>query len=73
MATPMLAKTSGLECLAGALIALCLTVETDALLAATNTLTLLGVAAERAAMRVTGPGSLQVELLDELYRTVSGA
>jgi len=70
---PMLAKITGLGCMVGALIAACLTVETDALLAATNALTLLGLAAERAALRATGPGSLQVELLDELYKTGSGA
>lgn len=65
---PMMAQISGLGCVAGALIAACLTVEADAVLAATNALTLLGWTAERAAIRATGPGSLQVGLLDELYK-----
>jgi len=65
---PMMAQISGLGCAAGALIAACLTVETDAMLAATKALTLLGWAAERAALQAAGPGSLQVGLLDELTR-----
>ncbi len=65
---PMMAQISGLGCVAGALIAACLTVETDAVLAAANALALLGWTAERAAVQAGGPGSLQVGLLDELSR-----
>lgn len=65
---PMMTQISGLGCAAGALIAACLTVETNTILATTKALTLLGWAAERAALRAAGPGSLQVELLDELFQ-----
>ncbi|MGI4802462.1 MAG: hydroxyethylthiazole kinase [Janthinobacterium lividum] len=63
---PMMAQISGLGCAAGALIAACLTVETNAMLAATKALTMVGWAAELAAVRASGPASLQTGLLDEL-------
>lgn len=64
---PMMARVSGLGCVAGALIAACLAVEPDALLATAHALSLLAVAGEQAAGRATGPGALASALLDALY------
>ena len=57
-----------LSCSATALMGACLAVERDPLQAAVAGLVLLGVAGEVAAEQAAGPGSLQVALLDALYR-----
>ena len=64
---PMMARVSGLGCVAGALAAACLAVEPDGVVAAAHALTLLGWAAEQAMAAARGPGSLQVGILDALY------
>jgi hydroxyethylthiazole kinase len=64
---PMMARVSGLGCVAGALAAACLAVEPDALVATRHALILLGHAAERAILQTNGPGSLVPALLDVLH------
>lgn len=64
---PCLTRVTGAGCLATAVIAACLAVEEDPVLAATAALAAYGVAAEEAARETVGPGSLQVTLLDNLY------
>ncbi len=65
---PMMTRVTGLGCTATALIGACLAVEPDPLLASAHAMALLGVAGELAAERARGPGSLQMELIDALYR-----
>jgi len=65
---PMMTRVTGLGCTATALIGACLAVEADALAAAAHGLAILGVAGEIAVARARGPGSLQMEILDALYR-----
>jgi hydroxyethylthiazole kinase len=63
---PLMARVTGLGCTATALTAAyCAVAEPFA--AAVGALAALGVAGERAARVATGPGSLQLRLLDELY------
>ena len=64
---PMMTRLTGMGCTATALIGACLAVRRDPLAAAVHGLTMLGVAAELAVPRASGPGSLQVELMDRLY------
>ena len=64
----MMTRVTGLGCTATAITGACLAVEPDALAAAAHALALIGVAGEIAAERARGPGSLQLELLDALYR-----
>lgn len=65
---PMMQRVTGLGCTATALIGACLAVEPDALAASVHGMVLIGLAAELAAERSRGPGSLQMELLDALYQ-----
>lgn len=65
---PLMTRVTGLGCTATALIGACLAVEPDALLASAHATVLIGLAGELAAARAAGPGSLQVELLDQLFR-----
>ncbi len=65
---PLMTRVTGLGCTATALIGACLAVEPDPFLASAHGMTLIGLAGELAAERARGPGSLQVELLDALYR-----
>ena len=64
---PMMASVTGTGCLATALTGAFLAVEGDGLTAVTTALAVLGIAGERAAAEVAGPGSLHGKLLDELY------
>lgn len=65
---PLLARVTAVGCAQAALIAAFLTVESDPWLAAAAAVLALNVAGERAAAQAAGPGSLQIALLDELYR-----
>ncbi|MGI4746996.1 MAG: hydroxyethylthiazole kinase [Janthinobacterium lividum] len=65
---PMMQRVTGLGCTATALIGACLAVEPDAMAASVHGMVLIGLAGELAAERAHGPGSLQMELLDALYR-----
>lgn len=61
-----MAEVTGTGCLSGGVIAAFLTVEPDALAAATAALAATGVAAEQAAEFARGPGSFGVAFLDTL-------
>lgn len=65
---PMMTRVTGLGCTATAILGACIAVEPDALAAAAHALVILGIAGELAVGRARGPGSLQVEILDALYR-----
>jgi hydroxyethylthiazole kinase len=65
---PMMTRVTGLGCTATALVGACVAIESDPLTAAAHAMAIMGVAGEIAAERARGPGSLQVELLDALYR-----
>ncbi len=65
---PMMARVTGLGCTATALVGAFLAAHDDRFAAAVSALAVLGVAGELAAERSPGPGSLQVHLLDALYR-----
>ncbi|WP_281645951.1 hydroxyethylthiazole kinase [Parendozoicomonas sp. Alg238-R29] len=63
---PMMARVTGTGCTSSALVGAFLGVE-DPLLAAATALACLGVAGELASNTSRGPGSLQLNILDELY------
>ncbi|AKT37443.1 hydroxyethylthiazole kinase [Chondromyces crocatus] len=65
---PMMTRVTGLGCTASALIGAFLAVQPDPLRAAAQAMAVLGIAGEIAAERSEGPGSLQMHLLDVLYR-----
>ena len=64
----MMTRVTGLGCTATALIGACLAVQPDPLVASVHGMVLIGLAGEIAARGAAGPGSLQVGLLDALYR-----
>lgn len=63
---PLMTKVTALGCTSSAVVAAFLTVEPDPLAAAAEALAVFGLAAERAAAKADGPGSLRWRLLDEL-------
>ncbi len=65
---PMMARVTGLGCTATALVGAFLGANDDRLTAAVSALAVLGIAGEVASEHSPGPGSLQVNLLDALYR-----
>src|SRR6185436_10715645 len=64
---PMMTLVTGMGCTATALVGAFLAVERDPVMAAVAALVTLGIAGELAAERSSGPGSMQVALLDALY------
>ncbi|MCF8041909.1 MAG: hydroxyethylthiazole kinase [Desulfarculaceae bacterium] len=64
---PLMTKVTGTGCLATAIIGAFLAVEPDPLEATAAALAYVGLAGEKAAAVSSGPGSLQVNLLDALY------
>ena len=64
----LMTRVTGLGCSATAVIGAFLAVEADALMATVAALATFGVAGEIAAETAWGPGSLQMGLLDTLYR-----
>jgi hydroxyethylthiazole kinase len=65
---PMMTRITALGCASSALLAAFLAVEKDIFKAAIQTFLALGVAGEIAAESSPGPGSLQIHILDQLYR-----
>ena len=65
---PLMARVTGLGCSATAIIGAFLAVERDPFMATVAGLAAFGVAGEIAAEQAAGPGSLQVDLLDALYK-----
>jgi hydroxyethylthiazole kinase len=64
----MMTKVTALGCTASAMVAACLAVETDAVVATAHALAALGVCGEVAAEGAEGPGTLRLRLMDALYR-----
>ncbi len=63
---PLLQDITAAGCLLGAILAACLAVEPEPVLAAATGLSLLNIAAEQAATLARGPGSFAVHLVDAL-------
>lgn len=61
---PLMSQVTGLGCASSALVAACLAVEPDPIVAAGTALAAYGIAGELAAERCRGPGSFAVELID---------
>ena len=64
---PMMAKVTGMGCTTSALVGAFLGTEKDPLIATAAALACIGVAGELAGANSRGPGSLQMNILDELY------
>lgn len=64
---PLMSRVTGLGCTATALIGAFTAINSDSLSAAEHAMTVLGISGAIAAQKATGPGSLQVALLDALY------
>src|SRR5690606_12618037 len=64
---PMMTKVTGLGCTASALIAAFVAVVADKAEAVTAAMALLGIAGELSEKQSSGPGSLQMHILDQLY------
>lgn len=64
---PMMTRITALGCAATAMVAACLAVEDDPLIAAGHALAVLGVCGESAAEQADGPGTLRLRLIDALY------
>ena len=63
---PLMTRVTALGCTSSAMVAAFLAVEPDPLAAATGALAVFGLAAEKAAAKAEGPGSLRWRLLDAL-------
>jgi hydroxyethylthiazole kinase len=64
---PMMARVTGLGCIATALTGAFAAVNPSRLQAAANAMALMGIAGEIAAESCSGPGSFQIGFLDALY------
>lgn len=64
---PLMARVTGLGCTASALCAAFVAVNPSPLAATAHAIAVLGIAGEVAAEMASGPGSLQMHLLDALY------
>ena len=65
---PMMPKVTGLGCTATAITGAFAAVNTSPFLAAAHAMAVMGIAGEIAAEKSNGPGSLQLNFLDTLYR-----
>ena len=63
---PLMAKVTGTGCLSGAVIAAFLAISDDPHVATAAAMLTMGVAAERASLQASGPGSFEPALLDAL-------
>ena len=63
---PLMARVTAMGCAGSALVAACLALEPDALLASAAALIALGVAGEIAAEKSAGPGSFAFHIIDAL-------
>ena len=68
--SPMMTKVTGLGCSASAITGAFAAVNKDYLEAATNAMFIMGLAGHSAAAKSNGPGSLQLNFLDELYNAI---
>jgi hydroxyethylthiazole kinase len=65
---PLMSRVTGLGCTASALCGAFAAVEKDPFAAAAKAMAAMGIAGEMAAATAAGPGSLQINFLDNLYR-----
>lgn len=65
--SPMMARVTGMGCTASAITGAFAGVNPNMLEAATHAMAVMGIAGELAARQSKGPGSLQVNFLDQLY------
>jgi hydroxyethylthiazole kinase len=65
---PMMARVTGLGCTASALCGAFAAVEKDYFASSACAMAVMGIAGEMAAETAYGPGSLQMNFLDNLYR-----
>jgi len=63
---PLMARVTAMGCAGSALVAACLALEPDALLASAAALIALGVAGEIAVEKSAGPGSFAIAIIDAL-------
>jgi hydroxyethylthiazole kinase len=64
---PLMTKITAMGCAGSAVVAACLTVESDAIRAAVAALAIVGIAGELAAEKSSGPGSFATAIIDALY------
>lgn len=64
---PLMTKVTGLGCSASALVGAFIGIVDDKTQATVAAMTLLAIAGEMAAQKAEGPGTLQLQLLDQLY------
>ncbi len=69
---PMMPRVTGLGCTATALIGAFAAVNPSPFEATAHAMAVMGIAGEMAAAHSAGPGSLQVQFLDALYRLQAG-
>ncbi len=65
---PLMPKVTGLGCTATALCGAFAAVDPEAIMATAAAMAVMGIAGEIAAEKSTGPGSMQVNLIDALYK-----
>ncbi len=66
--SPLMAKVTGMGCTATAIVGAFAAVNHNFLQAAAHAMAVTGIAGELAAGKSDGPGSMQVNFLDELYK-----
>jgi hydroxyethylthiazole kinase len=69
--SPLMAKVTGMGCTASAIVGVFAAVNKNLLAAATHGMAVMGVAGELAEMKASGPGTMQLQFLDELYQLTS--
>lgn len=65
--SPMMARVTGMGCTASAITGAFAGINSDMLEAAAHAMAVMGIAGELATLQSKGPGSLQVNFLDQLY------
>ena len=65
--SPMMARVTGMGCTASAITGAFAGINSDMLEAAAHAMAVMGIAGELAILQSKGPGSLQVNFLDQLY------
>ncbi len=66
--SPMMTKVTGLGCTASAMVGAFAAINPDPFIAAAHAMAVMGIAGEIAAETAKGPGSMQLQFLDELYK-----
>lgn len=65
--SPLMPRVTGMGCTATALMGAFAAVNTNLLEAAAHTMAIMGITGELAAKKSSGPGSLQINFIDQLY------